>query len=51
MNIDSYEFPEDLYYEKNHFLGKILEDGNILFGATDYFQKIYIFPSSRIFPK
>lgn len=40
MNIDSYEFPEDLYYEKNHFWGKILEDGNVLFGATDYFQKM-----------
>jgi len=40
MNIDSYDFPEDLYYEKNHFWGKILEDGNILFGATDYFQKM-----------
>ncbi|MHB9127063.1 MAG: glycine cleavage system protein H [Candidatus Humimicrobiaceae bacterium] len=40
MNIDSYEFPEDLYYEKNHFWGKILEDGTVLFGATDYFQKM-----------
>jgi glycine cleavage system H protein len=40
MNIDSYEFPEDLYYEKNHFWGKIIDDGNILFGATDYFQKM-----------
>jgi len=40
MKIDSYEFPEDLYYEKNHFWGKIMEDGNILFGATDYFQKM-----------
>ncbi|MHB1276596.1 MAG: glycine cleavage system protein H [Candidatus Humimicrobiaceae bacterium] len=38
--MDSYEFPEDLYYEKNHFWGKILEDGNVLFGATDYFQKM-----------
>ena len=40
MNIDNFDFPEDLYYEKNHFWGKILEDGNILFGATDYFQKM-----------
>lgn len=40
MNIENYEFPDDLYYEKNHFWAKILEDGNILFGATDYFQKM-----------
>ncbi|MCL4377199.1 MAG: glycine cleavage system protein GcvH [Actinobacteria bacterium] len=40
MNVEDYEFPDDLYYEKNHFWGKILEDGNILFGATDYFQKM-----------
>ncbi|MHB1346763.1 MAG: glycine cleavage system protein H [Candidatus Humimicrobiaceae bacterium] len=40
MNIDTYNFPEDLYYEKNHFWGKILTDGNVMFGATDYFQKM-----------
>ena len=40
MNIEGYEFPEDLLYEKNHFWAKISDDGNIVFGATDYFQKM-----------
>lgn len=40
MDIENYEFPDDLYYEKNHFWAKILNDGNVLFGATDYFQKM-----------
>ncbi|MCE5329019.1 glycine cleavage system protein GcvH [bacterium] len=40
MNIENYEFPDDLYYEKNHYWAKILDDGNVLFGATDYFQKM-----------
>ena len=40
MNIEGYEFPDELYYEKNHFWAKILDDGNVLFGATDYFQKM-----------
>lgn len=40
MNIEGYDFPDELYYEKNHFWAKILDDGNVLFGATDYFQKM-----------
>lgn len=40
MNIENYEFPDDLYYEKNHYWAKILDDGNVLFGASDYFQKM-----------
>ncbi|MCL5771069.1 MAG: glycine cleavage system protein H [Actinobacteria bacterium] len=40
MNIEGYEFPEELLYEKNHFWAKISGDGNIVFGATDYFQKM-----------
>lgn len=40
MRIESYNFPDDLYYEKNHFWAKKEADGNILFGATDFFQKL-----------
>jgi glycine cleavage system H protein len=40
MQIDNYNFPDDLYYEKNHFWAKKDEAGNIVFGATDFFQKL-----------
>ena len=40
MQIESYNFPEDLYYEKNHFWAKIESDGSVIFGATDFFQKL-----------
>jgi len=40
MQIESYNFPDDLYYEKNHFWAKKDNDGNVIFGATDFFQKL-----------
>jgi len=40
MNIGEYDFPDDLYYDKNHFWAKEDGDGNIIFGATDFFQKL-----------
>jgi len=40
MQIESYNFPDDLYYEKNHFWAKKDTDGNVVFGATDFFQKL-----------
>jgi glycine cleavage system H protein len=40
MNVDDYSFPDDLYYEKNHFWAKEDGSGNIILGATDYFQQM-----------
>ena len=40
MQIDEYDFPDDLSYEKNHFWAKVDDDGNVVFGATDFFQKL-----------
>ena len=40
MRIESYNFPDDLYYEKNHFWAKKDPGGNVIFGATDFFQKL-----------
>ena len=40
MQIDEYDFPDDLSYEKNHFWAKVDSDGNVVFGATDFFQKL-----------
>jgi glycine cleavage system H protein len=40
MRIESYNFPDDLYYEKNHFWAKEDAGGNVIFGATDFFQKL-----------
>lgn len=40
MKIEDYNFPDDLYYEKNHFWAKKDFAGNIIFGATDFFQKL-----------
>src|SRR4030066_1403759 len=40
MRIESYNFPDDLYYEKNHFWAKKDAGGNVVFGATDFFQKL-----------
>ncbi len=40
MQIESYNFHDDLYYEKNHFWAKKEADGNVIFGATDFFQKL-----------
>ena len=40
MQVDEYDFPDDLSYEKNHFWEKVDDDGNVVFGATDFFQKL-----------
>jgi len=40
MQIKDYNFPDDLYYEKNHFWAKVEADGNVVFGATDFFVKL-----------
>lgn len=40
MQIETYVFPDDLYYEKNHFWAKDDGSGNIIFGASDFFQKL-----------
>ncbi len=40
MQIEGYNFPDDLYYEKNHFWAKREVGGNVIFGATDFFQKL-----------
>jgi len=40
MQIDVYNFPDELYYEKNHFWAKVDDDGNVILGATDFFQKL-----------
>lgn len=40
MKINDYDFPDELYYEKNHFWAKVEDSGNVVFGATDFFQKL-----------
>lgn len=40
MKIGEYDFPEDLFYEKNHFWAKDDGSGNIIIGATDFFQQL-----------
>jgi len=39
MNIQGYEFPDDLYYEKNHYWARI-EDDVVVMGATDFTQQL-----------
>lgn len=36
---EEYEIPEDLYYTEEHEWLKVLEDGIVLVGITDYAQK------------
>jgi glycine cleavage system H protein len=39
MNIEGYNFPDDLYYDKNHFWARV--DGDVVtMGATDFSQKL-----------
>ena len=39
MKIDKYEFPDDLYYDKNHFWARV--DGDIVtMGATEFTSKL-----------
>ena len=40
MKIGEYDFPEDLFYEKNHFWAKDDGSGNIVIGASDFFQQL-----------
>jgi len=40
MKIGEYDFPEDLYYEKNHFWARDDGSGNIIIGASDFFQQL-----------
>jgi len=40
MKINDYNFPDELYYEKNHFWAKVEDENTVLFGATDFFQKL-----------
>jgi len=40
MKIGEYDFPEDLYYEKNHFWAKDDSSGNMIIGASDFFQQL-----------
>jgi len=40
MKIGEYDFPEDLYYEKNHFWAKDDGSGNMIIGASDFFQQL-----------
>jgi glycine cleavage system H protein len=39
MQIQEYTYPEQLYYDQNHFWAKI-EDGLVVLGATDLTQKM-----------
>jgi len=40
MEIEGYNFPDDVYYEKNHFWAKVDDEENVVVGATDFFQKL-----------
>jgi len=39
MNIEGYEFPEGLYYDKNHFWARV-EGDLVVMGMNDYAQKM-----------
>ena len=39
MEIDGYVFPDDLYYDKNHYWAKI-EGETVVMGTTDFSQKL-----------
>lgn len=39
MKIEDYYFPDDYYYDKNHFWARI-EDETITMGTTDFVQKL-----------
>lgn len=39
MKVDEYEVPEDLYYTREHEWARVLEDGTVVMGITDYAQK------------
>jgi glycine cleavage system H protein len=39
MEIEGYSFPDDLWYDKNHFWARI-EGGSVVMGTTDFAQKL-----------
>ena len=39
MEIDGYIFPDDLYYDRNHFWAKV-EGDLVVMGTTDFSQKL-----------
>jgi len=39
VKVGDYEVPEGLYYTREHEWAKVLEDGTVLMGITDYAQK------------
>ena len=39
MKVGEYEVPEGLYYTREHEWAKVLPDGTVLMGITDYAQK------------
>ena len=39
MEIEGYNFPDDLYYDKNHFWAKV-EGGTVTMGATEFTAKL-----------
>jgi len=40
MKIGEYDFPENFYYEKNHFWAKDDSSGNVIIGASDFSQQL-----------
>ena len=39
MEIEGYSFPDDLYYDKNHYWARV-EGGEVVMGTTDFSQKL-----------
>ena len=39
MEVKGYNFPDELYYDKNHFWARV-EDGKVVMGTTDVTQKL-----------
>lgn len=39
MEIEGYEFPDDLYYHKEHYWARV-ENDTVVMGATDFAQKL-----------
>jgi glycine cleavage system H protein len=39
MEIEGYEFPDDLYYDQNHYWARV-EGGMVVMGTTDFSQKL-----------
>ena len=39
MEIEGYNFPDDLWYDKNHFWARIEGDA-VMMGTTDFAQKL-----------